>query len=818
MLDIIKYILSQREWYWKLYRWINEKALVFFVNLLMDIQYRLRSVRSTYRLFVRLSKNVPVILFLCTAALSVCNLLFIFHPQIILSFIGQHKISLQVTATISGVFVGMLYSGIISVGNALYKDLQVDAKQRIYQFHPIRFKVSFLVFLTALCILFSIPPSDLKFLAPLKLLVIWSFIITIFFTVDTGFHLMNDISSVWTKLFNEINASLKLAKFSNSNLQKQVGRMVIFHFNILDVFKNFMSKEEDWKKVPLLDYTNDSLKLLQNYLQVKKSIPKSSSFHIDKPVYEKIYRDNRWGFIDTLSHPQKNKKEYLWFEDFILSISLECMNTNFKSNNYRSVSQCLNSIHIIMKILVYEHQEISFVLDFHNKLRKCIFSEENLLKINNKNLNYFVAISDSYNLIYTEIILCATRVVCKEGFFKYNLVKNNSIFFSEKEFNKIKWKNKISVYKSQFSYFLHDIVEDFYNKINFEIKIEGKKITPSSKILKILRDESYSHVGREIIKLTTFHKQIMDLFIEQGKVFEFLKKNDIDYTILSCIYDRFFEHLNKFQLLIKALKESKDYDFRKGAIESLSSHVEKYEDLLLNQISKTLVDIPINPSKDCPDFFGKLFYRLNCRVLDSILKLQKCNRGDLYSIFIAHFRLIASAQPTKSNLYEENLTDRIRYIQDLTLDLMTLSGYIFIISEYSEGKTSWDMLKSFWDEYLKNNPKANLRYLRACIRLENNSFRINDRPIPNVKDSFYKSIADKFKIKVDRWRGVDKEKIKNLQTSRYIKSFLKKDFSGDGFDGYNIFMNVYLIEKFNEVNLEVDERDKEFRKNAEDFK
>lgn len=798
--------------YWKFKSWINNKLIHPILKLTYNFHLKISNLKQDANLFFKMSGNIPLrVIILLTVAVW----FFVYHifEQKFTIIDSHYNQILYALLGVSGVLIGMLYTGVLSVKNSLYKELPDIAKQSIYELNPISLIITYFTGLVSVCVsllLLGVFQMESTWIKTFIIGIVWFFVLIIWITTKIGFHLFDDLSIISFRLFEKMKNEIKISVHSkNKNFHNICRNNITKHLIVVGSFKDFMSKSKFLKSSSFVKFSKDAIEFLNFYLDIKKLIPQNSYFHPDENIYTRLHESSSLYPIE-LAYPKK-RKGHLEIEENLASIIKECIKANFKVKNYTAIIACLSLLVPKERVrgtfskLISEHQETSFALKFYKEIGNIIFSKENLSNIKNGDEKYFLSIVDIYNLIYVKIILSEIEMVKIQ----------DDIFYSKKKFKKIKWKNILSVYQARFSYFLHNLIQDAFTKINFEIQVEGKKITPNYYIENAIERNCKEKVLKDIQEILLFFDKNLKFFLSNGKIYIFFQENKEKYLILSMIYNRFFECIEKFNILIEALKAEKNLSLKDENFDDFEKRIKILHESLLKQLPHILQKIPADTPSYYPDIFGKFFNLLTENMFQKLILNEPIQKEEYISFFSSCLKII-------DNIFKrENtkLSDQVHYASNIGMELFALNGYIFIMSEYHQQIALWDMVRNYWDTYLKTNPNQ-IKFLHHLYTFSKNNYFII--PSYNYLQSALRSFCYKLEKKLNIKREKDmlfsnSGKATNINhSSKYIRAFFKKNLTREYFEGHDVFVNVYLLDKFKEYGLDISERDKEFSKNVKD--
>jgi hypothetical protein len=560
-----------------------------------------------------------------------------------------------------------------------------------------------------LCISFDILPGNLllAFLVFYSLKTLFGFLI-IGKWIFNFFEPSTLAKIVEKKITVSINKITTEGEYWNDqNFQNHHYKIALEQIEILSLLTRLCLKNDDFKESSFKSIFNTSLYTLQYYLLQKPKIP-----------------------IDGLWFP-KSYEHRSYFESDITIRQLS-MNTNtppqpkVKPNIYWLEERIVNNLSYGLETVVrYGHLNVfgeSILMTYNvfdslgaiNDLRTGEILLDNLLKnirqVSNKKLKDFKI--ENYGN-WKEELGCVQAYCYAILNFQIAIFESITSFNSNKilkEYKKINWVNKSSIYSTNFIPELYEILNKIREFVEREKLIEGKQITPDWYFIQLLTSH---HLRLTKNKLN----QTIDL-IESHLLSLAIHFNSQNNCLLASFTAQIgYEIHHKLNYRIGFLKQTfedidkievckGEFDWIKPNFEEIESNLLKYENECIAIISKNIEKISlVKWSNQFPDIFSHSYSILSNNLNESYRKnefdeFQKCFSPFLKASIIAFDNI--------NKTYKDYYSPKNISYQAL-LEPMEISGYAYIYSILYNSPNYWDEVKKVWDEsFLPSKENINI--------------------------------------------------------------------------------------------------------------
>ena len=334
--------------------WIRSK--------IFGIRYAYEDAQRSYgslKGVIGLTPRSIVLAFLASIALQYCDQkLSVIYPLLGISIPkdGDYVTYFATIAGIGGVFIGLYYAAISTVGSAIYATVPNDVRGLLAQERAGNVYMKFLAFLTFFCliiILFRLMGLPRNYLAVLFASIgggvgIFAFVALgkrVFYLFDPtklAIVVLQDIDSWVSKV--QVGGSDWANKSVQSHTQQNASRCIA----TIEALAETAAKEAHLSGESLTELTRQLTRFLISYCGAKEKIPTDSLWYEQKYYYHDWYAtdDSRV----SLAHQSSTQiqpdivRDYFWVETRIETILLRSVRTSFKQARYKLVLTAIDCI------------------------------------------------------------------------------------------------------------------------------------------------------------------------------------------------------------------------------------------------------------------------------------------------------------------------------------------------------------------------------------------------------------------------------------------------------------------------------------------
>lgn len=818
--------LSQRETFWKLKNIISK--ISFFINrIIFQFRYKFWDEKINTRSFWSLVR-ITFLQLVFSLIFCVCIFIIEYYTDLVASYFKtltpneeDYVTLFGSIAGIGGLFIGLYYAAISTLSSSIYSRVPNNIRDLLARERIGNVYMRYLSFLTLVSLIFiALRVLGFQILTFAVILIIPMAGIGIIAFVKLGqraFYLF-DPSKLSYSIFIDLHRYLKLVsingyKWNDPSFQQHFRKQFLKSIDTFNDLCNITSQEEHLRNEPYFDLIKSSIALLAKYHISKRKIPTQSNWYEDKYKHHEWYSTPDHSL--TIAHQTATQvqpeivKNDKWVEQKIIPIWHNFLRMLLKNKNFEGIKSYLNAfVYYIDRLVIEGYIEESF--DLIEEHADIIFSPDHFKHIDENNLQLeYLSLIEFLSYLPIRTLLTYVNI-----HLKYN--KD----FLHKIASNINWNNQSSIYKQDIPSYLLKRFEWFYERLNFEYQIENKIITPNWYKDEIISQLALEQIGKNINQFINraflLYSNWITLNAKQKNVW-------FSATILS----REREFLNKIHYHLNSIMTFSDGFNEDRRIDGLPWHEINFDDIkkvlqlkshdLLEDISKYIVQlITSEKPDDFPDYGGQFLHTTAETILDSLIE---ADINLLHSTF-KHFFYgsVVQSDNLKPNVIrsESQLINQLKISIAPLLDLMDISGYAYLLSEYHNNNDVWSKVVKIWDDYLKaNDVHKVLNYLVKIIEITESSFEIPHRGI--LRTSWLQKIERLFselpRKEIIIRGSISSDKI-TIHQSPLVRIFSNEHFY-NSFDGIDIFVNFYLAPKFKSHGIKLKRRKSDIEERLE---
>lgn len=374
-----------------------------------------------------------------------------------------------------------------------------------------------------------------------------------------------------------------------------------------------INKGDNIDNSTMIEFMISNLLLIQLYWTIKKNICKSSLWFRNKPKYPKWHLSSSTDVSIALrtgtSMRTIEERNYWWFEEELVSINKNCLNCLLDQYDYTSIYKYIWALRELCSTAIKCKEANIYVAHIDwikQEIEERIVSDE----IDDNGRDTFAGVIDTVSLLYLDLILESSKAY--QDFDLESIVLKVIKAIDSGEYAE----------KNEYIRGRQDI--EFYKQIITEVKVEGKRITPSWVIKQQIAKEEYVYLN----SLLDIVREGMEHAFSLGKT---LSEKELHFE--ACIIiTRFYEYESKLTRFINIVKsrtneltncqidkELKWDEFRLGKLQNAISEWKKdVPKLLVNCSSRFALDNWKN-REEYPDFLGDCYNHICEDAVESII-------------------------------------------------------------------------------------------------------------------------------------------------------------------------------------------------------
>ena len=361
----------------------------------------------------------------------------------------------------------------------------------------------------------------------------------------------------------------------------------------------------------------------------------------------------------------------------------------------------------------------------------------------------------------------------------------------------VNWNRTADIYHGNFSSHLLPNLEWLSGRIKFEMAIEeGNVITPlwyQTELLAVMESNKMAESANSIVidSVNSFTKwikrmeEIGDPLLTSAFIsreWEFWNKVDANFHRITSSYSNLTN-----PKYIEGLK------WPEVNLETMKLEISNNKKRVLKVMSRYSISLIIERKNDrIPDYGGQFHQSIAEGILEALIEGDIELIKHLYKPYF--YRCLALYDKNRNFQGGKKLDWRdvsnLKISSAPLLDLVDLSGYARMLSEYHDTPETWDHIVATWDEYIAKE-EGSPTFFATIIALTENSPEIQHHSM--IRMSWRQSIEDllsKIPTKTLFVSNSFREELFVNHSAPVVRLFIKEKYKFR--DGIDIFINFYF--------------------------
>ena len=820
--------LSQVRLFWRL-RALGVRVSFRTGSTIFGVRYSLKEERTNYLSLRHLFRVTQTPLFVAVGVATICQyidpFLLPYYQKlgIAVPADGDYVTFFAAVSSIGGVFIGLYYAGISAVGGAIYAAVPNNLRELLAYERRGNVYMRYLAFLTFFCLtLIAFRLTGFTRLYVAVPLVTTLAGIGIFGFVKLGqqaFYFF-DPTTLSGHIFEQLQQWLQVVeaggyRWQDKAFQHHAYRQSSAALDTLDTLGDFTASKPHLSGRSFINLTENLLRFLIHYELAKRRIPSDSLWYGQRYEHLDWYRteDSRVSIAHltgTKLQPDVTVDKE-WVERRVVPIIRKCVETNLIERRYGDVNALLGYVDAYVKVLAREGA-VERAFKFLEQIALAVFaqfSEDHALEAPKSDVLERLGVAERLSSLAVSIALGYREHV--EGLDRISI---------EQKMSSVHWDDNKDIYQKDFP--THDLerLEWFRPRLEFERRVESQDVTPLwyqiELICQIECEEFAANSNALLSRGIGFYEEATAKALG-------LKRPWLAAAIMSREWEYWHkvdDQIDSWQEKWSDLNENRrleglpwpEFDVSKLRSDSKQR---QYELLKLMSQQSMLLALLARP-ESYPDYAGQFLHTAGEVAFDALLN----NNGSLLeSIFepYLHGCLLNfdSLRPKGTNT-DWRAQQNFKIAAAALLDVMDVSGYAKLLSDFHGNSALWQTVTSAWDAYLAKKPEQSpLPLLAIAIALTESMFEIPHRA--TLRTTWQQKVRQKLAV-VPRHEvfhhGSLTSDIAIDHESALIRVFAQVPY-GSFHDGIDVFIAFYLRAVEGGANLQFGARRRDLRESLE---
>lgn len=737
---------------------------------------------------------------------------------------GDYVTFLATVAGIGGVFIGLYYAAISTVGGAIYATVPNNIRDLLAQerFGNVYMRfLSFLTFLSIVLILLRLSGQPRSYLA--VVFVAASSGIGIFAFVSLGkraFYLF-DPTKLSSHIFEELHRWLAQAKvggyrWSDPTFQNHARKQASRNIGTLETLADITAKEIHLNDEPFIELSCQLTKFLAHYEVAKRKIPTDSQW------YEKLYQHKDWYRTDdsqvSIAHQTGTAlqpdvaRNSLWVEARITPILLRCVSVNLIEKRYAQLLILLEYVDAYIQCLA-KANEIERAFEFLKRIAETIFEqlEDTSGSSDRKDESLdMLALMERLSTIPISIALGHRKALAR---MRERL--------AAEVLNGVNWGLASDIYSHDFPSYCLGQLEWLRPRLEYELRSEDKYLTPMwyrQELLRLTEARRFdSNTSCLILTGSDFYEKNIAELKAKGRPW-----------LSAALMSREKEYWSKIDSQTEVWLESWNsvtddnrivgLTWPQVDLDSLRVKAKTREaELVKSMAEQGLLLILQSRSEEFPDYAGQFLHTAGEIAFEAMLNndqalLEGVFTAYLFGCFFKFDSLRVEVTTTDWRAQQE-----MKIAAASLMDLLDISGYAKLCADFHNNQELWNIVVGTWDRFLSaGHDPSPLIILAGVVRLTESGFEVGHRSVLRT-----------------RWKGLISNALSDVPTRDVAygrgvlghysvvdhDSLLVRIFGGDRLaslnDGIDIFIALFVRDQEGGEDLDFGPRRRDFRDDLE---
>lgn len=695
-------------------------------------------------------------------------------------------------AQIGGVFIGLYYAGVTAAAGAIYAQTPTNIRELLIRETVGNIYMRFLAFVTFLALVlialndFTGGPTP-RLAMPAITILAGIGIVAFVQLGMRAFHLF-DPTQLSHTLFGELvywanQMAVSGFGWQDRSFQTYAHKRAADAVSALDALTDYCAPLKSLNGTPLINLTLSILNYLAFYTTRKHSIPLGSLWYEQTFSHPEWFTTPDWSVemaqrTGTTIQP-KSVPKHFWLEDRLESIVYRCFEINMTTERVPLLMAVANKVDVYLRLLCAEGQpERAFaIIAGLQKVFLAVPARNDLTSADKIGLADFLA------YLPIQVLLGCSQALQERTPKAHN-----------KRLAAIKWTINDSIYRQDFPLDSLETLEWLQTRISSERWTEGATITPQWYCLTLLLLQDARYIAQLVPALLAIDKQYLQFAAEL--------KNSKQPLVAAAVLSRALEYVAKaqrhlasfvaLQAEIEANKKISGLDWPKIDPAGWEKALAEQADLVHEHAARLVPLLTITKAESgVPDYRGQFIQMLADDLVASAIAADAVQFAKLFGPYFVGCLAVSDAlRPTAPTTALHVLEQQMHVSSAPLIDLMDVSGYAKLLSEYHKKPELWQPVQTTWDVFLEKTPNA-LQILSSVVSLEQIHFRIPHRAM--VRDNWETQVREELH-KLPR-RIVVVGHFSQVEAFTHHSPLVRLVANSDAIDGVEIFVGDFLARK-----------------------
>lgn len=640
---------------------------------------------------------------------------------------------LSAVGGIGGVFIGLYYAALSSVGSAIYSKVPNNIRDLLAQERSGSVYMRFLSALTLLCIaliVFRVCGLPRIILAVPVVGLLAGVGVVAFVKLGRNAFNLFDPTALSHHIFEDLSKWISVVRvngyqWNDPAFQNHAYIRANKSIDTLKILVDIAAKERHQNGRPLVGLVCHVLAFLASYEKIKMLVPSDSYWYPQQFKHKDWYASAgysvRIAHLTGTSLQPDTTRNYNWVEERLYPEILRCIVINLDVGRHQEVMRILNYVEMYIAVIAISG-DVSKAFDFIDQVSSVIIENISRKRDAAPSLNDI----EQMSVVEAVAILPISIALSLAGY--AGRCKKEII---ARQLKAVKWGVKNSIYVQNIPSHLLSQMEWLQTRIDFETKAEGARVTPYWYQLEIMCFAEAKVLAKSI---GVFPERSKSFF---AKVYSVLQGH-VNPWLYASVQSREHEFWYKANNTLDCLKENwleiessrilHALSWPSVDISSIEDKMENYKrglvkDMAVKGVSLLSSDMP----SGYPDLTGQFLHITG----ESLLDAMCVNDVELVSAIFNMYLLGCFARFDKLRSTITTIDDveyKFRIASAVIMDVVEISGFAKLLAETHQDNRLWAIVSGAWGAAIDSERgSAIVENLKSIFQLAKGGYVIPHR-------------------------------------------------------------------------------------------
>lgn len=539
---------------------------------------------------------------------------------------------------------------------------------------------------------------------------------------------------------------------------------------------------------------------VDEYHNEKSLIPSDSNWFGKKLKHQQWYLSDssRLEMATQTSSPLSPIEipDISWVEDSLLGVVFNAFCTDLKVNDFDSLFRKLSDLPDIFK-----NMGKNWLIDDGKKWN---------IKLADEVVNSICAIklddnTQDLNTVAVMEIVASLPISLELGFI--NSVNNINLDNLRAKLLHTKWSKAKSPYKFPLPLETIKNLEQIQDGVIFEKSAKSPHKTQGWYVVELTFNNLDWFIYSQWNNLMEFFES---WYKKAGEQLSSAKRYNDSATVYARAIEqawRLTKHIEQLKTTSEALRNDTKLDFKRPEWDWMSERrrVNVFHDIAIDGMATLIPNLlqDEKPSEYTPDLFGGAVHYVGEACFDALVDGSSDRFKTLFKLYF--IGILGVFDRVRPQVKGWDISTAVTWMSEPIIDLLTISGYAYIFSEYHNKVDIWNDCKSVWDTYIKKEAAPQQLETLAALSKHHKNLLGTITPRDTLRSRWKIDLANLL-------NSLPRQNVDNNFFTRppinHLSEFIRNIAPFDGsmpfmsVDAMDVFIVKYLFERQDSTNLD----------------